>query len=36
MAGEVDAQGIRDSVGGDESYQQMVSWAIENLPADES
>ena len=35
MAGEVDAQGIRDSVGGDESYQQMVSWAIENLPADD-
>ena len=35
IAGEVDAQGIRDSVGGDESYQQMVSWAIENLPADE-
>ena len=34
-AGEVDAQGIRDSVGGDESYQQMVSWAIENLPADD-
>ena len=35
MAGDVDAQGIRDSVGGDESYQQMVSWAIENLPADD-
>lgn len=35
LAGEVDAQGIRDSVGGDESYQQMVSWAIENLPADD-
>ena len=35
MAGEVDAQGIKDSVGGDESYGQMVSWAIENLPADE-
>ncbi len=35
MAGEVDAQGIKDSVGGDESYQQMVSWAIENLPADD-
>ena len=35
MAGEVDAQGIRDSVGGDESYQQKVSWAIENLPADD-
>ena len=35
MAGEVDAQGIKDSVGGDETYGQMVSWAIENLPADE-
>ena len=35
MAGEVDAQGIKDSVGGDESYGQMVSWAIENLPAEE-
>ena len=35
MAGEVDAQGIKDSVGGDESYGQMVSWAMENLPADE-
>ena len=34
-AGEVDAQGIRDSVGGDKSYEQMVSWAIENLPAEE-
>ena len=35
MAGEVDAQGIRDSVGGDDSYGQMVSWAMENLPAEE-
>ena len=35
LAGEVDAQGIRDSVGGDKSYEQMVSWAIENLPADD-
>ena len=35
LAGEVDAQGIRDSVGGDEAYGQMVSWAIENLPSDE-
>ena len=35
MAGEVDAQSIKDSVGGDESYGQMVSWAIENLPAEE-
>ena len=35
MAGEVDAQGIKDSVGGDETYGQMVSWAIENLAADE-
>ena len=35
LAGEVDAQGIKDSVGGDESYGQMVSWAIENLPAEE-
>ena len=35
MAGEVDAQGIKDSVGGDESYGQMVSWAMANLPAEE-
>jgi len=35
IAGEVDSQGIKDSVGGDESYGQMVSWAIENLPAEE-
>ena len=35
MAGEVDAQGIKDSVGGEESYGQMVSWAMENLPAEE-
>ena len=35
MAGEVDAQGIRDSVGGDDSYGQMVSWAMENLPAEQ-
>ena len=35
LASEVDAQGIKDSVGGDESYGQMVSWAIENLPADD-
>ena len=35
LAGEVAAQGIKDSVGGDESYGQMVSWAIENLPAEE-
>jgi len=28
-------QGIKDSVGGDENYSKMVSWAIENLPADE-
>jgi len=35
MAGEVDAQGIRDSVGGDDTYGQMVSWAMENLPAEE-
>jgi len=35
VAGEVDAQGIKDSVGGDESYSQMVSWAIDNLPAED-
>ena len=35
MAGEVDAQGIKDSVGGDESYGQMVTWAMANLPAEE-
>ena len=35
IAGEVDAQGIRDSVGGNESYEKMVSWAMENLPADD-
>ena len=28
-------QGIKDSVGGDESYSQMVAWALENLPANE-
>ena len=28
-------QGIKDSVGGDESYNQMVSWALDNLPAAE-
>ena len=28
-------QGIKDSIGGDENYSKMVSWAIENLPADE-
>jgi len=28
-------QGIKDSVGGDDSYGQMVSWAMENLPAEE-
>ena len=35
VTSEVDAQGIKDSVGGDESYGQMVSWAIENLPAED-
>ena len=35
LAGEIDAQGIKDSVGGDESYGQMVSWAMDNLPAEE-
>ena len=35
IAGEVDAEGIKDSVGGEESYSQMVSWAIDNLPAEE-
>ena len=28
-------QGIKDSIGGDETYGKMVAWAIENLPADE-
>ncbi len=28
-------QGIKDSVGGDDNYGKMVSWAIENLPAEE-
>ena len=28
-------QGIKDSVGGDDSYSKMVSWAVENLPANE-
>ena len=28
-------QAIKDSVGGDENYSKMVSWAIDNLPADE-
>ena len=28
-------QGIKDSVGGEESYSQMVSWALNNLPAAE-
>jgi len=28
-------QGIKDSIGGDENYSKMVSWAIENLPAEE-
>ena len=28
-------QGIKDSIGGDDNYGRMVSWAIENLPADE-
>ena len=35
IAGEVDAEGIKESVGGDESYSQMVSWAMENLPAED-
>ena len=35
MAGEVDAQGIKDAVGGDETYGKMVSWAMENLPAEQ-
>jgi len=35
IAGEVDAEGIKESVGGDESYGQMVSWAIDNLPAED-
>ena len=28
-------QGIKDSIGGDDNYSKMVSWAIENLPAEE-
>ena len=28
-------QGIKDSVGGDENYGKMVTWALDNLPADE-
>ena len=28
-------QGIKDSVGGDDNYTKMVSWALENLPANE-
>ena len=28
-------QGIKDSIGGDDNYGKMVSWAIENLPAEE-
>jgi len=28
-------QGIKDSVGGDETYSKMVSWALESLPAEE-
>ena len=35
IAGEVDAEGIKESVGGDESYGQMVSWAMDNLPAED-
>jgi len=28
-------QGIKDSIGGDKAYNQMVSWALENLPAED-
>jgi len=28
-------QAIKDSVGGDETYSKMVSWAVENLPDNE-
>ena len=28
-------QGIKDSIGGDDNYSKMVSWAMENLPAEE-
>ena len=28
-------QGIKDSVGGDDNYGKMVSWALESLPAEE-
>ena len=37
-AGELPTQevkDIRDSIGGDEAYGKMVSWALENLPKDE-
>ena len=37
-AGELPSQevkDIRDSIGGDEAYGKMVSWALENLPKDE-
>jgi len=29
---EAEVKGIRDSVGGDDSYGKMVSWAMESLP----
>jgi len=28
-------QGIKDSIGGDDNYSKMVSWALENLPAND-
>jgi len=30
-----EVKGIRDSIGGDEAYGKMVSWALENLPKSE-
>lgn len=29
---EAEVQSVRDSIGGDENYSKMVSWAMENLP----
>ena len=28
-------QGIKDSIGGDETYGKMVTWALDNLPAED-
>ena len=29
---EAEVQSVRDSIGGDENYSKMVSWAMDNLP----